>query len=295
MRIGIIGAGKVGVTLGKYFSDAGVEVTGFYSRTGKSADEAATFTGTVRFHSVEELVAASDTVFITTPDGAIADVWRELACHNISGYVVCHFSGSLSSHVFSGMEKTGASGLSIHPMYAFSDKFSSYQNFQTACLTMEGDASAMEIMKPFWEGLGHRVLLFASQDHIVRDKLRYHAAAAMASNMVLGLVQASRNLLIGCGFDETEAMTLLAPLVRGNVDSMLDRGPVDALTGPVERGDVETVERHLAALEGTPAKEIYQSLGGVMVELAQAKHPETDFAEMQAVLSRLTDCQDQDS
>lgn len=286
MRIGIIGAGKAGVTLGKYLSCAGVDVSGFYSRTEKSADEAATFTGTGNYHSIAELAAASDTIFITTPDGAIQSAWRELASCNIRGYLVCHFSGSLSSHVFTGIEKTGASGISIHPMFAFSDKFSSYQQFHTACLTMEGDASAVKLMKPFWEGLGHKVLLFADQENIVRDKLRYHAAAAMASNMVLGLVQTSIALLEGCGFDEWEAVSLLAPLVRGNVDTMLEEGCVAALTGPVERGDAETVGKHLEALAGTQAEGIYRSLGDVMVAMAQEKHPEKDFSKVQEALKR---------
>lgn len=286
MRIGIIGAGRVGVTLGKYLSDAGTEVTGFYSRTKKSADEAATFTETVSFGTVVELAAASDTIFITTPDREIGSVWQEIASCDMKGRTVCHFSGSLSSRVFTGMEETGAFGISIHPMYAFSDKYSSYRNFHTACLTMEGDASAVKPMKAFWEGLGHRVLLFADQKHIVRDKLRYHAAAAMASNMVLGLVQTSLSLLEGCGFEGQEAMSLLEPLVRGNVDTMLESGCVAALTGPVERGDAETVGKHLEALAGTQAEEIYRSLGDVMVDLAQKKHPGADYGKVQAALKQ---------
>lgn len=174
MKIGIIGAGKVGTTLGKYLSDAGIKVTGFYSRSRESADEAATFTGSKAYESLEELVEASDTVFITTPDGVISQVWRELALLDIRQYFICHFSGSLSSHVFSGIEETGAYGASIHPMYAFSSKFTSYEQFHTAYLTMEGTEPMLSAMKTLFQGLGHKVLSLKAE-----DKMKYHAAPSL--------------------------------------------------------------------------------------------------------------------
>lgn len=289
MKIGIIGAGKVGTTLGKYLSNAGICVTGYYSRTKESADKAATFTGTTACQSLAELAEASDTLFLTTPDGAIEQVWQEVAGLSICQYVICHFSGSLSSYVFSGIEDTGAYGISIHPMYAFSDKFSSYKNFHTAFLTMEGHESALAVMKPLFEGLGHKVLTLDA-----RDKMKYHAAAAMASNEMLGLMQASLNLLQECGFDQKDAMALLTPLVQGNIQSMLEKGCAAALTGPVERNDVQTVQKHLEALEGSDAKGIYQSLGGTMIALAQTKNPERDYARMQEVFGLLKQGEESD-
>ena len=71
MRIGIIGAGRVGVTMGKYLGDAGVEVTGFYSKTTQSAVQAAEFTDTTVYKTLQDIVEASDTLMITTPDGVI--------------------------------------------------------------------------------------------------------------------------------------------------------------------------------------------------------------------------------
>ena len=101
MQIGIIGAGKVGCSLGKYLKDAGVTVTGYFSRTVESAQEAADFTQTKVFANVQDLVKASDTLFITTPDGSIGDVWDCIAKLSIQNKIICHFSGSLSSVVFS--------------------------------------------------------------------------------------------------------------------------------------------------------------------------------------------------
>lgn len=284
MRIGIIGAGKVGTTLGKYLSIHGKNVTGFYSRTHDSADEAATFAETETYSSLCKLVEKSDVIFITTPDGVIPQVWGDLLHQDISNRIICHFSGSLSSHVFSGREEAGASGISMHPMYAFSDKFHSYEQFHTAYLTLEGDPEAVAVMKPMWEAIGHHVLTLKAE-----DKIKYHAAAAMASNEMLGLMQASLDILSECGFSEKDSMALLTPLVQGNIASMLEKGCVNALTGPVERGDAQTVRKHLQALEGSKAGKIYQSLGSTMVELAKRRNPDRDYTPIQTLFEKSVD------
>ena len=284
MRIGIIGAGKVGTTLGKYLSIHGKNVTGFYSRTHESADEAATFAETETYSSLCKLVEESDVIFITTPDGVIPQVWGELLHQDISNRIICHFSGSLSSHVFSGREEAGASGISMHPMYAFSDKFHSYEQFHTAYLTLEGDPEAVAVMKPMWEAIGHHVLTLKAE-----DKIKYHAAAAMASNEMLGLMQASLDILSECGFSEKDSMALLTPLVQGNIASMLEKGCVNALTGPVERGDTQTVRKHLQALEGSKAGQIYQSLGSTMVELAKRRNPDRDYTPVRTLFEKSMD------
>lgn len=284
MRIGIIGAGKVGTTLGKYLSIHGKNVTGFYSRTHESADEAATFAETETYSSLCKLVEESDVIFITTPDGVIPQVWGELLHQDISNRIICHFSGSLSSHVFSGREEAGASGISMHPMYAFSDKFHSYEQFHTAYLTLEGDPEAVAVMKPMWEAIGHHVLTLKAE-----DKIKYHAAAAMASNEMLGLMQASLDILSECGFSEKDSMALLTPLVQGNIASMLEKGCVNALTGPVERGDAQTVRKHLQALEGSKAGKIYQSLGSTMVELAKRRNPDRDYTSVRTLFEKSMD------
>lgn len=284
MRIGIIGAGKVGTTLGKYLSIHGKNVTGFYSRTHESVDEAATFAETETYSSLCKLVEKSDVIFITTPDGVIHQVWGELLHQDISNRIICHFSGSLSSHVFSGREEAGASGISMHPMYAFSDKFHSYEQFHTAYLTLEGDPEAVAVMKPMWEAIGHHVLTLKAE-----DKIKYHAAAAMASNEMLGLMQASLDILSECGFSEKDSMALLTPLVQGNIASMLEKGCVNALTGPVERGDAQTVRKHLQALEGSKAGKIYQSLGSTMVELAKRRNPDRDYTPVRTLFEKSMD------
>ena len=275
MRIGIIGAGRVGVTMGKYLGDAGVEVSGFYSKTTQSAVQAAEFTDTTVYKSLQDIVEASDTLMITTPDGVISEVWDCIAGYELTGKILCHCSGSLSSNVFSGIERTKACGCSIHPMYAFSDKETSWLQFQKAYLTMEGSEKAVAVMRSLFEGLGHTVYGLDSA-----DKVKYHAAAAMVSNDMIALFQTVLDLLEQCGFAREDSVGLLRPLVMGNVSNMLDKGPVAALTGPVDRGDTETVHKHLDALADSEAGEVYRVLGKVLVKIAEQKYKGRDDTAM---------------
>ncbi len=280
MRIGIIGAGKVGVTLGKYLADAGVTVSGFYSRTRESAAIAADFVQTTVYIDLEDLADASDTLFLTTPDGEIGKVWDCIAGYDLTDKIICHFSGSLSSNVFSGIEKTGASGLSVHPMYAFSDKFTSYQQFHTAYLVAEGQTKAMMSMQAlFGTKLGHTILVIDAQ-----NKIKYHAAAAMASNYMIAMLEVALTLFGECGFSYDDSLAMLRPIIQNNVTSMLAKGPVEALTGPIERGDMSTVEKHLDVLAGSSAERVYRVLGDVLADIAKQKHPAWDDTAMRNCL-----------
>lgn len=279
MVVGIIGAGKVGCSIGKYLKEQGLLVSGYFSKSKESVDVAATFTETKAFSSMEEIVAESDILFLTTPDGVIQDVWENMAKMPMQGKIICHFSGSLSSAVFSDREKAGVSGCSIHPMYAFSDKFTSHENLKSVIFTMEGDEAALQVMKPFWEKLGNKVRVISSE-----KKARYHCAAAMASNLMVGLYQMSLDMLEDCGFSQSQGKELLTPLVQGNIQKVLATSPKEALTGPVERNDVETIEKHLAILT-EQERSIYVNLSETLVEVAARKNPEQDYAMLANLLN----------
>lgn len=300
LNIGIIGAGKVGCSMGKYLTDAGIKIVGFYSKSKASAQDAADFTKTMYFGTVGELIKASDTLFLTTPDGALGQVWDCIAKHRLEGKVICHFSGSLSSDIFKGIGQTGASGCSVHPMYAFSDKYTSYRQLHTAALTMEGEQSALEKMSElFGKKLHHRI--FTIKTH---DKIKYHAAASFASNYLVGIMDISFSLLKDIGFSSEEISALIKPLSMANLQSVFENGTAAALTGPVERGDYGTVKSHMMALLGKSseryfngsvagdenatdmyvgdenAKEVYSSLGMTLVSLAQRKNPDRDYTAL---------------
>ena len=234
----------------------------------------------MQFEKLEDLVTLSDTLFVTTPDGEIAKVWdcmRQLAAESkidLNQKLICHFSGSLSSDVFLGTEETGASVCSIHPIYAFSNKYSAYQQFHKVRFTMEGDALAVEKMKSYWEELGHKVRIIRKE-----DKAKYHAGMSMASNHVLALLECSVQLLRDCGFEDKEAYQSLETLVCENAANGMKHGVTEALTGPIERNDISTVEKHLSVL---PKEEdsIYRNLGKKLVEISKRKNPDRDYKTM---------------
>lgn len=254
-------------------------VSGFYSRTYEHAAEAAEFTKTKAYRDIGQLVKGSDTLLITTPDSEIGAVWDCITSEELRGKVICHFSGSLSSRVFSGIEAVGATGCSIHPMFAFSDRFHSYQTFSSACITMEGQKEALDKMQPLFEQLGHKVLVVRAE-----DKMKYHAAAALASNYMIGLFRVSLSLLQDCGFSEKDSRGLLQPLVTNNVQAMLEKPLTEALTGPVERNDLQTVQGHLEVLHGENAEQVYRSLGKELVAIAKEKNPDRDYTALEQLL-----------
>ena len=135
MQIGIIGAGRVGCSMGKYLVGHGADVLGYYDTNDRAAEEAAQFTGTERYDTLAELVSASKLIFITTPDGIILSVWEQIRHLPLAQKIICHCSGALSSDSFSGIEDTHAACLSIHPMLPFSNRFSSYEQLEKAFFT----------------------------------------------------------------------------------------------------------------------------------------------------------------
>ena len=279
MKIGIIGAGKVGCSIGKYLTEHGFSVAGYCSKSRKSVEEAATFTNTKACDSLAELVAESTILFLTTPDGALESVWNELKKESIQNKIVCHFSGSLSSDLFSNREEYGVSAASFHPMYAFSDKFTSYRQLNTARLTMEGSSKAVKVMQElFGDELHHKIFMLKAS-----DKVKYHAAA-FASNYVVGIFDVALGLLKDCGFTDEDAVSLLGPLTMGNVKSVIENGTLEALTGPVIRNDTGTVKKHIEALEGTDALKIYKSVGERLVKMSEKKNPDRDYSELRKIM-----------
>lgn len=292
MKIGIIGAGKVGTTMGKYIVDHGGTVSGFYSRTESSGQEAARFTGTKYFKDFDSLIEGNDTLFITTTDGAIRTVWDCITTRNVKGKVICHFSGSLSSDIFSNWKETGAEVCSIHPIYAFSNKFTAYKNLTSAKFAVEGSSRALERLQELFALLPNEVVKISTE-----EKAKYHAAASLASNHVIGLIYLAVELLKESGFKEQEAYSLLKPLVEHNVEAVFSQnkddsgkgsyaGCVETLTGPIERSDLMTVREHLHKLEKPEQEAVYRAVGIQVAEAAQKKHPERSYKEMKQLLAK---------
>ncbi|MBN7774182.1 Rossmann-like and DUF2520 domain-containing protein [Clostridium aminobutyricum] len=281
MKIGFVGAGKAGCSLGKYFMENEIPVMGYYSKTCQNAAEAAAFTNTVHFKSLKELVQESDILFITTPDGVIRLVWEQIKhLLPIKNKILCHCSGYLSSDVFSGINTFGAYGCSVHPILAMNSKQEGYIHLKNAFFTVEGNDYAVNVMLELLEKLNNSAKVISPQ-----SKATYHTAASIASNSVIALVQLSVELLGTCGFTEQEAMAALYPLASANMANIGSKGIQGSLTGPVERFDIDTVKGHINCLT-EDNKALYLLLSKKLLDIAIKKHPEKDqeFAVLQKLL-----------
>lgn len=276
MKIGFIGAGKAGCSLGKYFSmkTGKMQITGYFSLIEEEAKWAAAFTDSSFCETAEEVIAASDTIIISTPDGAIKTVWDSLKKDNMRGKIICHLSGSLSSDVFSGIEEYGAYPISIHPMFAFSNKESVYQQLNEVSFTLEGHEKAVLVWKDLFSAIGNSAIEISKE-----VKPKYHAAASLLSNHVIAVLAAGYEALMDCSFSEEEARNFSAVLVRNNVEQVIQNGCVSSLTGPIERADNETVEKHLSVLNNKQ-KEVYRACGKELLEISKQKNPNRNYEKL---------------
>ena len=289
-RVGFVGAGKVGTALGELFRSCGIVVSGYSSLLAEDAQAAAEKTTSDAYADAAEVVEASDVIFFTVPDGEIFNAWKSLvasygaaACDALFGKIVCHCSGALPAAVLADAAEYGVKTASVHPLFAISGGGSAQAKIGTALFTLEGDESALATVSALLDvcGVHHREIASS-------DKPLYHAAAVCASNLAVGLFASAQTMLERCGFGADEARGALRPLFVGNCESIAERGPIDALTGPIERNDAETVVGHLMAFREDPMllkeRDAYTALSRVVVEVAAAKHPERDYSHIAEIL-----------
>ena len=154
---------------------------------------------------------------------------------------------------------------------------------------MEGGPEYLEYWVRTLRSIGLTVKTIGSD-----DKVRYHAAAVMASNLVCGLYAAAAEELVRCGFSREEAEQALAGLFLDNAGGIVKKGVRAQLTGPLERGDRLTVEKHLKVLDGEH-KKIYRELSEEVLRVAEEKNPERDYAGIRTLLSDEDDGNEGDS
>jgi Uncharacterized conserved protein len=278
MNIGFIGAGKVGNTLGKYFEQNNIKLSGYYNINQNAAQEAADFTKSKLYTSVNELLQDSDMVFITTTDANIEKVWDNIKELPVEGKFICHCSGALSSQVFSGIHEKGAFGYSIHPLFSCSSKTTSYKKLYNALFTIEGSREHLQDVGRLFRRLGNKTKIIDAS-----DKVKYHAAAVFACNQTIALAGLGAELLTKCSFSREEAVESVLALMRYAIENIENQGLAGALTGPVERNDISTVSKHLRALS-EEEKNAYVALSRILIGIAKEKNPEKDYMELLKLL-----------
>lgn len=263
----IIGCGKVGTILGYFLVKNGFTAVGAASRTLASARRAAELMGCATYSDCSwEVTSDADVIFITTPDGVIAEVCEQLVARNSipSGRIVLHCSGALPSTILAAAQTCGAWTGSMHPLQSFAAIQVETNPFKGIVMDLEGQPEAVAAARFLTEGLQATPLEIKTA-----AKTLYHAAAVVASNYLVALMDVACTLMEKAGLDEPQAIKVLKPLVQGTFRNIENLGLHTALTGPIARGDRETISRHLADLQACPKELIlYRDLGYRTLQVA---------------------------
>ena len=218
----------------------------------------------------EDITVKADVVFITTPDRLIVPVTEDIRAKGgfKEGHIVLHTSGSQPAEVLRAAWDAGAFTASMHPLQSFANVNMAIENLPGSFYAIEGDEPALRVAEQIVADLGGRSFAIDS-----RDKPLYHAAACVASNYLVSLMHMATGLYQRFGLSRQEAFEALLPLVNGTINNLAQLTPAQALTGPIARGDGETVSRHLEALggEGEDSRELYLVMARYTIGVALEK------------------------
>lgn len=268
--ISIIGAGKVGTSLGSALAKKSYTIKALSCSTFPSAQESQRIIGQGQPSTDNIQTARSGTILIiSVPDDAVEKVVRELESSDIvwAGRSVFHCSGLLPAEILKPIREKGAATASLHPIQTIAKKDADARLFQDTYFSLEGDGDAVSTARTIVLSLGGRPLIIKAEEKPV-----CHAAFSIASNFFVVLLDTAVTLLESAGLDEDLAAQVLLPLVGGTFQNVKE-GPIkSALTGPVIRGDEKTVKSHLDTLEEFPTvREMYRKLAAQALAITQSK------------------------
>jgi predicted short-subunit dehydrogenase-like oxidoreductase (DUF2520 family) len=284
VKIGFIGAGTTGTALAVRLSQKECPVVAVSSRTLSSAQKLARLVPNCQvYHTAQELADLAELVFITTPDDVIARVCSEVQWRG--GQSVVHCSGAHSVDILEPAKDLGAAVGSFHPLQTFADVNQAIENLPGSTFALEAEETLLSTLKE---------LTFLLNGNWVElkpgDKVLYHAAAVFACNYLVTLVKLALDLWQDFGVSSKEATRALLPLLEGTINNINNIGLPHCLTGPVARGDLGTIERHLGALEAKSPSLLttYKELGlqTIPIALAKGKVNERKAEEMKALLKK---------
>jgi predicted short-subunit dehydrogenase-like oxidoreductase (DUF2520 family) len=266
--LNLIGAGHVGRVLGRLLADAGgCTVQDVLTRTLASAQDAVAFIGGGRAVAGMAELRRADITMLAVGDDQIAQVGAQLAATcDLSGSIVFHCSGALSSLDLRAASDAGAFVASVHPIRSFADPEAVALTFGGTFCGVEGDGGALSVLEQALRDCGARLVAIDAGAKTV-----YHAAAVFASNYLVTLVDAALRAYQAAGIPEPVARELAQPLAMEALANAFRLGPAAALSGPIARGDMATVVRQQRAVEqwDGPSGQLYQALVAPTIDLAR--------------------------
>jgi len=283
-KIGFIGAGTVGTALAIRLTEKGYMVIAASSRSLASAQRLAQAVPNCKVYETTQGVAdAAELVFITTPDDAIPKVAAQVNWHN--GQKVVHCSGADSLHVLEPARQAGALVGCFHPLQTFANVNQAIDNLPGSTFALEAEEPLLTLLKEMAKALGGDWVVLRAG-----DKVLYHAAAVFACNYVVTLVKLATDLWQTFGIPPDKATKALLPLLQGTIRNIGNVGLPNCLTGPIARGDLGTIKKHLKALEIASPSLVtaYSELGlqTIPIALAKGRIDQEKAGKLKALLQR---------
>jgi len=268
-RIAIVGPGNLGTALGLALRRAGFGIDSVIARPGASSlPKARLLAKRLGTHATTQADQTNaDLFWLCVPDSQIREASRLLANQRIwKGLVVLHSSGALASDELQALRAKGASVASVHPLMTFVGR--SQPSFAGVPFALEGDQAAVRVAQQI-------VLRLGAQAYPIRkhDKSAYHAWGTFASPLLTALLATTEKVARLAGVPADESRKRMIPILLQTIANYAAFGAPGAFSGPIIRGDVETVKHHLRALRKAPvARDVYSSLVRAALEYLPAKN-----------------------
>ena len=266
-NVSIIGTGALGSALAKAFSEQNITIHSAFNRSEaslKKLGEEVSFSISGDFP--ESIGQLGKLVFITVADDQIENVAKRLVIlsDSFKGYTFLHCSGNKSSEVLGSLSEKGASVASFHPLQSVTRQ-SDANVFEGIYFDIQGDEDAVSLLGSLAEKLGAEWFEISAE-----AKPFLHAAAVMASNYFISLLKASSDIAALGEIDGSLARKAMLPLVQHTLENASENELSEALTGPIARGDAQTVNEHIQLLEHQPdLLALYKKLGMKALEVAE--------------------------
>jgi predicted short-subunit dehydrogenase-like oxidoreductase (DUF2520 family) len=275
--ISIVGPGNLGTALAVTLSAAGYKVESIAVRLSKAPARAKALARRIGARLVltgrEEL--GGDIVWITVPDDAISSVAHTLArSGDWKGKTAFHSSGALASDELAALRERGARVASVHPMMTFVR--GEVPQMRGVAFGLEGDAGAIRQAKTIIARLGGRAFVIERE-----KKVLYHVFGSFASPLIIAMLATMEQVGLAAGMRKQDIKPVMSPLLRQTLNNYMRRNAAAAFSGPLVRGDVATIRKHLAALGALAApRDVYVAMARTAVEHLPLKNRQAIAKEL---------------
>ena len=288
VRVAIVGAGNLAAALAGSLLRAGYVIEAVIARSrGASLRKAQILAKQVRRRALTDASTGlaglrADLIWFCVPDAEIARAASSLAGKlEWKGKIALHSSGALCSDELATLRLRGAYIASVHPLMTFVR--GSRPSLDGVAFALEGDVPAVRMARRVVEDLGGH-----SYQSRKNDKAAYHAWVMFASPLFTTLMATTEQVAALAGVNRREAKRRMIPILQQTLANYAALDAAGAFSGPIVRGDVETVNRHLRVLRKMPAaRKVYLALAGAALQNLPVKHKRELKRLFDAELARL--------